>query len=121
MTDASNDHPVQTNHEMAAAVRAYRRSGQGLKCFAREHGIPPGRLHYWAYQKARDPKPRSMIKERRGAQRGIFQEVKLEAGSVLIESWAAEVSLAAVGNVRFSGTARPDWIRAVVEALQQPC
>ena len=121
MTDASNDHPVQTNQEMAAAVRAYRRSGQGLKCFAREHGIPPGRLHYWTYQKARDPKSRSVIKQRRAAQRGFFQEVQLEAGSVWIESWAAEVSLASVGNVRFSGTARPEWIRAVVEALQQPC
>ena len=121
MKDANNHQPVQTNQEMAAAVRAYRRSGQGLKCFALEHGIPPGRLHYWAYEKARDPKPKSLIKERRGAQRGIFQEVKLEAGSVWIESWAAEVSVAAVGNVRFSGTARPDWIRAVVQALQQPC
>jgi len=121
MKDASNHHPVQTNPEMAAAVRAYRRSGQGLKRFAREHGIPPGRLHYWAYQKDRDPKPRSRIKGRRSAPRGIFQEVKLEAGSALIESWAAEVSLATVGNVRFNGTARPDWIRAVVQSLQQPC
>lgn len=121
MKDANNPHSVQTNKEMAAAVRAYRRSGQGLKGYAREHGIPPGRLHYWAYQKDRDPKPRSRIKGLRSAPRGIFQEVKLEAGPVLIESWAAEVSLAAVGNVRFSGTARPDWIRAVVQALQQPC
>jgi hypothetical protein len=121
MKDASNQHPIQTNKEMAAAVAAYRRSGQGLKRYAREHGIPPGRLHYWAYQKDRDPQRKSIIKERRGAPRGIFQEVKIEAGSVLMESWAAEVSLDAVGNVRFSGTARPDWIRAVVQALQQPC
>ena len=121
MKDANNPHSVQICKEMAAAVRAYRRSGQGLKRYAREHGIPPGRLHYWVYQKDRDPKPRSMIKERRSAQREIFQVVKLEAGSVLIESWAAEVSLGAVGNVRFSGTARPDWITAVVQALQQPC
>jgi hypothetical protein len=96
-------------------------AASGLTHACRSNTIPPGRLHYWAYQKDRDPKAKSMIKERRGAQRGIFQEVKLEAGSVLIESWAAEVSLAAVGNVRFSGTARPDWIRAVVQALQQPC
>ena len=71
MKDASNHHPVHTNQEMAAAVRAYRRSGQRFKRFALEQGIPRGRLHYWAYQKDRDPKPRSRIEERRSTPRGI--------------------------------------------------
>jgi hypothetical protein len=121
MKYANNQHPVQTNQELAAAVRAYRRSGQGLKRFALERGIRPGRLHYWVYQKPRDSKFKPSVKEAVGASRAVFQEVQFEAGSTWLNHWAAEVSLAAGGNVRFSGAARPEWIKAVVQALQQPC
>jgi hypothetical protein len=33
-------------------IARYRASGLGLKAFALEEGLPPGRLHYWVYQKA---------------------------------------------------------------------
>ena len=106
---------------MAALVAAYRQSGLSLKKFARERGIRPSRLHYWVYQKSQDAKPRSLPKELPADPTAVFQEVKLEAGSALLQSWAAEVSLAPGLNVRFSGTARPDWIGAVVQALQRAC
>ena len=107
---------------MVAAVAAYRQSALSLKRFAQERGISPSRLHYWVYQKNHDRKePRSGAKEPQADGTVGFQEVKLEAGSGLLQSWAAEVSVAQGLNVRFSGTARPDWIGAVVQALQRPC
>ncbi len=106
---------------MAALVAAYRQSGRSLKAFAQARGIRPTRLHYWVYRKNQEPKARSLTKKSPARPRAVFQEVKLEAGSALLQSWMAEVSLARGLNVRFSGTASPDWIGAVVQALQRPC
>jgi transposase-like protein len=107
---------------MAAVVGAYRRSGLGLKRFAQEHGIRPAQLHYWVYHKHSAPKPRPLAKAPRAGRRAVFEEIKLATGSPLVaESWAAEVSLARGLHVRFNGAARPDWIGAVVQALQRPC
>ena len=39
--------------EISQVLGRYRRSGLGAVPFAREHGIPPGRLHNWLYQKGR--------------------------------------------------------------------
>lgn len=116
MKDRNNHHPISISKDMAAVVAAYRQSGVSLKKFARERGIPPARLHYWVYQKNQEPANGPQV--RRTA---AFQEVKLEPGSALLQSWAAEVSMARGLNVRFSGTARPDWIGAVIQALQRPC
>ncbi len=121
MNDASNSQPIETGKEMAALVAAYRQSGQSLKAFAQGQGIRPTRLHYWVYQKNQKPKARSLIKPSRVRPTDAFQEVKFEAGSALLQSWGAEVSVARGLNVRFSSTASPDWIGAVVQALQRPC
>ncbi len=121
MKDRNSHHPISTNKDMAAVVAAYRQSGLTLKEFAREHRIRPGRLHYWVYQKNQDLEPGWLAKEAGVGQTAIFQEVKLEAGPASQQSWAAEVSVARGLNVRFSSTARPDWIGAVVQALQRPC
>jgi transposase-like protein len=121
MKNRNHDYPIPTSKEMAAVVAAYRQSGLSLKGFAREHGIRPGRLHYWLYQKNQDPKPRSSAKDPRAGRTAAFQEVTLEARSALLQSWAAEVSLSRGLSVRFSGTASPDWIGAVMQALQRPC
>lgn len=102
-------------------VAAYRQSGRTLKVFAREQGIRPGRLHYWIYQKGQEPESNRLAKEPRVGPRVAFQEVKLEAQAALLPSWEAEVSLARGLKVRFSGTARPDWVGAVVQALQKSC
>jgi transposase-like protein len=121
MKDPKSHHPFSTSKDMVAAVASYWQSDLSLKAFARKHGIRPGRLHYWIYQKSQDRKPRSLAKEPGVGRTAVFQEVKIEAGSALLQSWAAEVSLARGLNVRFSGTASPDWIGAVVQALQRPC
>ena len=121
MNHDNNHHSIESSREVAALIASYRESGLGLKRFAREHRIPPGRLHYWLYQKRRAPEPKSSAKSPRAVSAPVFQEVKLDRGSSLIESWAAEVSLARGGSIRFSATAAPGWIGAVVQALQKPC
>ena len=121
MNDRNNHPLISTSKDMAAVVAAYRRSGLSLKQFARERGVRPTQLHYWVYQKKQAAKPRPLVKEPRAARRAVFQEVKLEAASALLPSWAAELSLARGLNVRFSGTASPEWIGAVIQALQRLC
>ncbi len=121
MKQRNNHYPISINKDMAAVVTAYRQSGLSLKAFARDHRIRPSQLHYWIYQKNRAPKPSSSAKELSTDRGAVFQEVKLEAASAFLQSWAAEVSVARGLNVRFSGSARPDWIGAVVQALQRPC
>ena len=123
MTRENKGDLLQSGNDITALVEAYRQSGLSLEAFARERGIRPSRLHYWVYQKNHDAKRRSLAGGRGVRQRSVFQEVKLEAGSGLfeIQSWAAEVSLGGGINARFSGTARPEWIGAVIQALQRPC
>jgi hypothetical protein len=104
---------------VAAVLAAYRKSGLGLKRFARAHHIPPGRLHYWLYQKHRNSRPKTPA--RISEPPAIFREVKLGVGSPLMEGWAAEVRLAGGVSVRFSRTAAPEWIGEVIAALQRPC
>lgn len=121
MKHDNNHHSIDSREDIAALIAAYRESGLGLKRFARERRIPAGRLHYWLYQKERAPKPKSWAKGPGVVPAPVFQEVKLETGSSLIESWAAEVSLARGLSIRFSAAATPGWIGAVVQALQRPC
>ena len=107
---------------MAALVAAYRKSNLGLRRFAQEYKIPPGRLHYWVYQKHRHSRPRLSVAQGPSSHPPpVFQEVKLGGGSALMENWAAEVRLAGGVSIRFSHTAAPAWIGAVMEALQRPC
>jgi hypothetical protein len=93
MNDLRNRHSIRTSAAIAAIISQYRSSGLGLERFAREQGIPAGRLHYWIYQKAPglSNKPRS--KPVKPAVAPMFREVKLTSGTPVIESWAAEVHL----------------------------
>jgi hypothetical protein len=121
MNHDNKDHCIASRRDIAALIAAYRESGLGLKRFARERRIPAGRLHYWLYQKHRCPKPKASSKGAGVEPAPVFQELKLDPASSLIASWAAEVSLARGSSIRFSATATPDWIGAVVQALQRPC
>jgi hypothetical protein len=121
MKSDRNHHALESSREIATLITAYRESGLGLKRFAREHRIPPGRLHYWLYQKHRVPKSKSSGKGPGVIPAPVFQEVKLDPGSSLIQSWAAEVTLARGWSIRFSAAVTPGWIGAVVQALQGPC
>ena len=117
----NNGDCVRRSHDMAELVAAYRKSGMGLKRFARQHQVPPGRLHYWVYQKQRNSRTTPFVQGRVKDPLPILQEVKLGVGSPVMESWAAEVRLAGGVSVRFNRTAAPDWIGEVIEALQRPC
>ena len=122
MKNDNSHHPIESSREMAAWIASYRQSGLGLKRFAREEGIAVGRLHYWLYQKRRSPKPKSSARKGPGVELApVFQEVKLDAGSWLNPSWAAEVSLPQGLDIRFSAAAMPAWIGSVVQVLQRPC
>jgi hypothetical protein len=116
----NNHHPVQSSRDIQALIASFRQSGLSLERFARGHRIPPGRLHYWLYEKYR----RSGEKPSRNGPEAdpapVFQEVRVDP-SALMASWAAEVSLDNKLSIRFSCTARPDWVGAVVQALQRSC
>ena len=111
---------MESRRDIPALIASFRESGLGLERFARRHRIPPGRLHYWLYQKYRtlgakpwrngcgaDPVP-------------MFHEVKLDP-SAWMADWAAEVSLESKLSVRLRATADPAWIGAVIQALRRPC
>jgi hypothetical protein len=121
MKDDRNQHPGQTSEEIAVLLSHYRASGIGLERFARKHRIPAGRLHYWLYQKHRGASPSRRSKLARVAVAPIFQELKLSAGTPLVETWAAEVNLPQGVAVRFSRVATAEWIGSVVQALPRPC
>jgi len=103
-----------------ALIARYRRSGLSLAEFARAERLPPGRLHYWIYQKHRLGAVAHRPRGECPAATPAFQELGLAGGLGLV-SWAAEVSLPAGLAVRFSATAAPVWVGAVVQALQRPC
>jgi hypothetical protein len=106
--------------EITAIISRYRASGLGLEAFARENGLPPGRLHYWIYQKRARPTNHQRAEANPQAISPVFQEIKLQS---LPQSgnWAAEVSLPRGMAVRFSASASAQWIGSVIQALYQPC
>lgn len=112
-----NHHAVHRPQAIAAWIGRDRASGLALKGFAREERPPPGRRHYWRYQKRRPSAPSGS-----GTVPGpLFQEVKVAAGARLVAGWAAEVSLLGGRAVRFSAAAALAWVGAVVQALERPC
>jgi hypothetical protein len=113
--------PVQRSREIRALITSYRESGLGLERFAREHQIPPGRLHYWLYQKYRAEGEKPSRNGSRVDPLPMFQEVKLGNGSPLLASWAAEVRLDGKRSIRFSAAADPGWIGAVIQAVERAC
>jgi hypothetical protein len=109
-----------SSKEIADIIARYRASGLGLKAFALEEGLPPGRLHYWIYQKP------AGVTSRRPTQpivaaAPVFQEVKLPSGPDWGCAWAAEVGVPGGIAVRFSASASAQWIGSVVQALKPPC
>ena len=119
------DHRVASinasSNEIADIIARYRASGLGLKAFAREEGLPPGRLHYWVYQKAAGVTGRRPSRPTSAATAPVFQEVKLASRPEWSCGWAAEVGLPGGIAVRFSASASAQWIGSVVQALKRPC
>lgn len=109
-----------SSNEIAKTIARYRASGLGLKAFALEAGLPPGRLHYWIYQKS-GVTGRGPTQPTPTAAAAVFQEVKLPSQPEWGCGWAAEVDLPGGIAVRFSASASAEWIGSVVQALQRPC
>ena len=110
-----------SSNEIATIIARYRASGLGLKAFALEAGLPPGRLHYWIYQKPAGVSGRRPAKPNRAAASPAFQEVKLPSKLQWGCRWAAEVGLPGGLAVRFSASTSAAWIGSVVQALRRPC
>ena len=104
--------------EISKVLTRYRRSGLGAVQFAQEHGIPPGRLHYWIYQKGRT-RPRQPVQA--AVSKPLFQELKVATVLPALESWVAEVNLPGGLALRFSQRAAADWVGSIVQALRGPC
>lgn len=102
---------------MNALISRCRASGLGLERFAREQGVPFGRLHYWLYQKGRSKE----AQRRMQAEIPVFQELKLASCLPAMNHWAAEISLPKGLAIRFSAAATPNWIASVMATLQAPC
>ena len=104
--------------EISKVLARYRRSGLGVMQFAQEQGIPPGRLHYWIYQKGRT-RPSKPLPDL--VRKPAFQELKVATLLPVVEGWVAEVNLPGGLAVRFREQAAAEWIASVVQALRRPC
>lgn len=106
---------------MANLIARYRASGLGLKAFALKAGVPPGRLHYWIYQKSAEVRGRRPTHPTPRAVTPMFQEIRLPSRLEGSCGWATEVSLPGNMVVRFNASVSVDWIGSVIQALQRPC
>lgn len=121
MKHDSTNQKVLRSPDVAAVVARYRNSDLGLESFARQHGIPAGRLRYWVYQKNPSRAVRRAGNGSEETEPPVFQEVRITASERASTSWAAEVSLPKGLTIRFGAVATPAWIGSVVQVLQQPC
>lgn len=99
--------------ERARWVERYRASGLGLQRFADEHGLKPGRLHYWVYAPGL-ASPRETVTP-------VFQELRLSGNLAGSSGWAAELLLPSGLTVRLRDGAASEWVGALVQALGGSC
>jgi hypothetical protein len=110
-----------SSNEITRFIARYRASGIGLKAFALKEGLPPGRLHYWVYQKSAGVRGRRPTQPTAAVVAPVFQELKLPSRPEWGSGWAAEVGLSGGIAVRFSASASAEWVGSVVQALKRPC
>ena len=121
MKSDRNGQQEYSTQEISEVVARYRGGGATVARFAKEEGIPAGRLHYWIYQKHSSKPRKRWPKRSEVASAPLFHEVKIAAPVSPSEDWAAEISLPKGLAIRFSAAAMPAWIGSVVQALQRPC
>ena len=114
MNNGKGRHQQFSTTAISKVLARYRQSGLGVLQFAHDEGIPPGRLHYWIYQKGRT---RRNEPRRVSVSKPVFQELMLP----VVDGWVAEVNLPGGLAVRFSQKATAEWIGSVVQTLRQPC
>lgn len=95
-------------------VARYRASGLGLKRFAAEHGLRPGQLHYWVYQRRATRPPI-------GPAAPVFQELSVPSVAAARSPWRAEIGLPDGTTVRLDGHADVSWVSALLASLRAPC
>lgn len=76
MNNGTSRHRELSAEQISNVLARHLRSGLEVVQFAQEQGIPPGRLHYWLYQKCR-MRPRKLL--RRLVSKPVFQKVKIAA------------------------------------------
>ena len=118
MNNGTGRHQQFSPAEISKVLARYRQSGLGVIQFAHQEGIPPGRLHYWIYQKGKTKRSQP---QRVSLSKPVFQELKVATLLPVVDSWAAEVNLPGGLAVRFSQKAAAQWIGSVVQALCRPC
>jgi hypothetical protein len=118
MNNGRGHHQQFSPTEISKVLARYRQSGLGVVQFAQEEGIPPGRLHYWIYQKGRT---RRKEPRRVSLSKPVFQELKVETMLPVGDGWVAEVSLPGGLAVRFRQKATAEWIGSIVQALRRSC
>jgi hypothetical protein len=118
MNNGTGRHQQFSPRAISKVLARYRQSGLGVVQFAHEQGIPPGRLHYWIYQKGRT---RRNEPRRVSLSTPVFQELNVGTMLPVVDGWVAEVSLPDGLAVRFSPKATGEWIGLVVQALRRPC
>src|SRR5258708_2204009 len=118
MNNRTRRHQHFSPAEISRVLTLYRRSGLGVAQFAQEHGIRPGRLHYWIYEKGRAKagKPTQAL-----VGKAVFQELKVATMLPAFESWAADVRMPGGVAARFSQEAAAARIGWVVQALRRRC
>lgn len=104
---------VVSRSERARWVERYRASGLGLKRFAAEYGLPPGRLHYWVYAPPASPSPAGVAP--------VFQEVRLTGSLERSVGWVAEVGWPGGLTMRLREGTDAAWVGALVQALGGTC
>jgi hypothetical protein len=118
MNNGIGHHEQFSLAEISKVLARYRRSGLGVVQFAHEQGIPPGRLHYWLYQKGRTGPSKP---QRVSVSKPVFQELKVPTMLPVGDGWVAEVNLPGGLAIRFSQKATAEWVGSVVQALRRPC
>ena len=118
MNNGTARHQEFSPTEISKVLARYRQSGLGVVQFAHEQGIPPGRLHYWIYQKGRTKRSKP---QRVSLSKPVFHELQVVTMLPATDSWIAEVNLPGGLAVRFSQKAAAEWIGSVVQALRRPC
>jgi hypothetical protein len=118
MNNGTGRHQQFSPTEISKVLARYRQSGLGVLQFAHQEGIPPGRLHYWIYQKGRT---RVNEPRRVALSKPVFRELNVGTMLPVADGWVAELNLPGGLAIRFSQKATAEWIGSVVQALQRPC
>ena len=110
MTQTSNGHGRFTFEQQSDWKSRFRTSGMTLRRFAKVHGLKPGRLRYWLYQKRKPPVGVPA--------RAPGKFVELEVADFLGgDRWAVEIGLSGGVTVRFREGAASSWMEAVVAVV----